>query len=1282
MRPTRLFSALTAAVMAVSAIPLRVLAEEEFPLPIGTVALSGATTALIRGEVPKYTMQLSGASAEQAEIAEELWYDAFSHSAAFTRSGGEAVPLNDQSAYTYAVMIQAKEGSFFTDSFSVTYDGEPVDADSYSYEQYGESLILLYCGFLPLTESTDGAPVLYGDLTGDGDVNIGDAVLLMRLLNEDMQAPVSDSGLLAADLNRDGTLTLQDAKDLLLYLAGQPAAVEPSLSDEFGAVELPLPTEVCAPLQEGNSQAFEVQPLPGLTISAPENALSYDGQLQTAPLTEEKSQELTAQFDDYGIIMATGWEISAGLQPDEHLPGFYHSEYDLTALELPEELYSAVRVMRVDDNGEIHEYAAEVEGSTVKWDSDQNSFVILGIIAVGVAVAAQYSGMTIAAIYTVQIIAMLVAGAVTYWEFSRGEAAVREAEMYVNRMRFYETRHFKIWYALGQTADDGHRARVAAKENAARARAMEEVLEEVGDSGTANSPKFLIEAERRTRKYLAEDAEYQAMLTEVERVPADVRMLASRLETAYYYLSDMNMGTLVNQFNLSYKPDVLYTPSSSTLGLAVTPKAGADPYLLVERRRALVDDPLLIPESADILDYYGTSINAKEADDLLITATHEIFHIYQNKYFSGTDIRHLKFSEFSAMVLQSHAADYYAKNYYTTTEYSETVDKYFETYAVPFDEVLGEKEGQSHGYTLSHFYLYLEKKLGHHNALEFIGQYKKQNFNTALALSNLFGFGDDLEKLAKYWRSFLASYADIIGFNAYALKSYRSDSQFGYPGRQRRVTLSAGNQSVKVNMTASDLTATETVIIGPDGDRKSGTWQALIVKDGSIAENFKDFGFVFPRNVQKKSVAVRTRNGAAVAPMNDAYPIIERQGCGNTGSASYTVYLMMQPDAPELRYDGETNELVVNVRMPDSATARDRATDCMRLNVYVDGQLRALRNIRHEDLGEEIRISVFETFIPQNEPVTVTATVCECVTGDAESLTYFGPESLKATLTVDRTAETTTAPTETTATETTVVTEQTVEQTDTQTQEPSGDTTADVTDHTDIATETAATGTSEPHGDHTKWHSAETTTETTGTTMTETSVETTETEEPRIPLLYYRFDYVEGAGTSNTKSDTPNTSSKDADFGGFWWRADDGQEIVRMSSGPVFEVFKDGSFRLQIFSHSGKDVAHNIVEPYDAYGENTWYNNGFILYGNIRQSIEGLEKWEAEINDCSAAYFDFKETKLFYESGNSFEWHFRDTFRGGTLYYEEYEGYPELYAEVETADGHISIECTWCDTFG
>ena len=62
-------------------------------------------------------------------------------------------------------------------------------------------------------------PYLRGDVNGDGEVNIADAVLLARLIAEDPELPASILRTKAADLNSDSIVTLTDHAALLRRLA-------------------------------------------------------------------------------------------------------------------------------------------------------------------------------------------------------------------------------------------------------------------------------------------------------------------------------------------------------------------------------------------------------------------------------------------------------------------------------------------------------------------------------------------------------------------------------------------------------------------------------------------------------------------------------------------------------------------------------------------------------------------------------------------------------------------------------------------------------------------------------------------------------------------------------------------------------------------------------------------------------------------------------------------------------------------------------------------------------
>ncbi len=73
------------------------------------------------------------------------------------------------------------------------------------------------------TETTASAPLI-GDFSGNGKLNISDAVLCIRYLAEDNTISAKTKALLnpeAADFDGDGTLTMVDVSKLLTYLAEQ-----------------------------------------------------------------------------------------------------------------------------------------------------------------------------------------------------------------------------------------------------------------------------------------------------------------------------------------------------------------------------------------------------------------------------------------------------------------------------------------------------------------------------------------------------------------------------------------------------------------------------------------------------------------------------------------------------------------------------------------------------------------------------------------------------------------------------------------------------------------------------------------------------------------------------------------------------------------------------------------------------------------------------------------------------------------------------------------------------
>ena len=62
---------------------------------------------------------------------------------------------------------------------------------------------------------------LLGDATMDGDVDVSDAVLIARIVNEDKTAKITDAGMLNADVNQNGQPDSDDMTMILLYIARQ-----------------------------------------------------------------------------------------------------------------------------------------------------------------------------------------------------------------------------------------------------------------------------------------------------------------------------------------------------------------------------------------------------------------------------------------------------------------------------------------------------------------------------------------------------------------------------------------------------------------------------------------------------------------------------------------------------------------------------------------------------------------------------------------------------------------------------------------------------------------------------------------------------------------------------------------------------------------------------------------------------------------------------------------------------------------------------------------------------
>ena len=80
----------------------------------------------------------------------------------------------------------------------------------------------------------------------------------------------------------------------------------------------------------GHSKAFKIEPVEGITISAPKNALDKNREFKLTAVDDKTYEKVVEQLQgqqDVKPLMV--FELDAGLKPDAFLPGNYDVEIDL-----------------------------------------------------------------------------------------------------------------------------------------------------------------------------------------------------------------------------------------------------------------------------------------------------------------------------------------------------------------------------------------------------------------------------------------------------------------------------------------------------------------------------------------------------------------------------------------------------------------------------------------------------------------------------------------------------------------------------------------------------------------------------------------------------------------------------------------------------------------------------------------------------------------------------------------------------------------------------------------
>lgn len=411
------------------------------------------------------------------------------------------------------------------------------------------------------------------------------------------------------------------ARPYLVRSVGVSGGGERPLTDKELFGPRPKKDPVRAPLS--GSRAFRTAPVGGFTVSAEKNALDRDREFKVTQAGREELCRAAAVTVGFGAVPVAAFRVDAGMDGETRLPGTFRMELDLKECGVPEQLWNSLAVIRIEDDGSAAELGCRVKNGKLVSDSDRNSLMVTCV-----------TSLTVLAV---------------------GTAAI-EVERYLHDRGFEYGTEFND-LRLDCPNGVGYKLRIPSekvKRTAEAERAlgrMREIEEKywAGLGGSADRPEQPVRS-------------YTMLIDQIDMLCADKEWLELSKT-----VSD-DEWKLANLF-------------PEQMRCAYARLKDADAYLFGRREFKkpahrvelyLVDNPLggaalghqinLALTRPFILLYTSVPDFTSDPGSLLITVTHEMFHVVQNRYCLSSTNEMVPFLEATAVMLEREAFEYYNRH--------------------------------------------------------------------------------------------------------------------------------------------------------------------------------------------------------------------------------------------------------------------------------------------------------------------------------------------------------------------------------------------------------------------------------------------------------------------------------------------------------------------------------------------------------------------------------------------------------------------------------------------
>ena len=735
---------------------------------------------------------------------------------------------------------------------------------------------------------------------------------------------------------------------------GNPPQNTPG-SGNSGTVDVELPE------YNGNSKPFEKNVCEGVVVRAEKNAFAQDTDVKMTPLDEIPSQynDILNELEDQWMLPISAWEVDAGLSADEVIPGVYEVEVDLNTLDIDPAFYPCLTVGRFGDDGSFQEYEATINDNKLIYHSRQNS-----------------------------VTAILVCGAIIVYRGAQAVDYINESLYFWSRKdylkRYVEIKKYQTaygsyelqWITSDIDPELGDKVnRIHEIEEDCR-RQTEEYEKTIEDTKQLDRNK----QKASYYKYLLESDEEYLRLKEQVKIPDAIQETKKYIDIAYNYL-----GKIAN----------VRMPTGRVIFQART-----------DSNKPEYRDKLGLAEKVNFISIVSLwplkALTSQEnKDNYLLTITHELFHVCQERYrYRGPIIDKLtddpRYDEMVTMVLERDAKRYYQNNDIITTDPPLTEKIRWDMLRLPIDKEPnsdgasnGKDVKMKEGYQLGDFIMYLQEEYSDrtvtpHQLMKARSSYEQPGVSEPVRTA----FGITVDEFDLFFRKWLlARRGEIMSL---AVQNFNEAAY--YPQQWTKL---APGQSVHVSLIndGNYFLAMNGFMKGEKGDLKG-----LLVFDDNFRKNHPSINLIplVPDYVPTPRGAYF--NNITFLTMGEIYGKIES---GENMGVGYTLWTFKKTSTPAV----EQNDEAVLISLPGiDGMAKAGVIDGYILKVMTGDKVLVDKEIEKTDFEKRLSINK-EQLLKDSESMDLRITICEFVR-DNNGNRCLGIESDPAAISIGKKEET------------------------------------------------------------------------------------------------------------------------------------------------------------------------------------------------------------------------------------------------------------------------------------